>query len=96
MQELRKNLDIIERASFDGADTVRRIQEFSRKKDEDYNNKNFTDVDLNEVINATLEFTKVKWQDEAVSRGIKISITKELESLASRGREPVGTAGSIH
>ena len=81
VQELRKSLDIIERASFDGADTVRRIQEFSRKKDEDYNNKNFTDVDLNEVINSTLEFTKVKWQDEAVSRGIKISIEKELDSL---------------
>ncbi len=87
-QELRKSLDIIERASFDGADTVRRIQEFSRKKDEDYNNKNFTDVDLNEVVNSTLEFTKVKWQDEAVSRGIKISITKELDSLAPVSGNP--------
>ena len=88
VQELRKSLDIIERASFDGADTVRRIQEFSRKKDEDYNNKNFTDVDLNEVINSTLEFTKVKWQDEAVSRGIKISIEKELDSLAPVSGNP--------
>ena len=88
IQELRKSLDIIERASFDGADTVRRIQEFSRKKDEDYNNKNFTDVDLNEVINSTLEFTKVKWQDEAVSRGIKISIEKELGSLAPVSGNP--------
>lgn len=88
VQELRKSLDIIERASFDGADTVRRIQEFSRKKDEDYNNKNFTDVDLNEVVNSTLEFTKVKWQDEAVSRGIKISIAKELDSLAPVSGNP--------
>ena len=88
VQELRKSLDIIERASFDGADTVRRIQEFSRKKDEDYNNKNFTDVDLNEVINSTLEFTKVKWQDEAVSKGIKISVTKELDSLAPVSGNP--------
>ena len=81
VQELIKCLDIIEKASFDGADTVRRIQEFSRKKNEEYNNQNFTDVDLNDVINSTLEFTKVKWQDEAVSRGIKISITKKLDPL---------------
>ena len=88
VEELRKSLDIIEKASFDGADTVRRIQEFSRKKSEDYNNKNFTDVDLNEVINSTLEFTKVKWQDEAVTKGIKISITKELDSLAPVAGNP--------
>jgi PAS domain S-box-containing protein len=88
MQELQKSLDIIEKASFDGADTVRRIQEFSRKKDEDYNNKNFTQVDLNEVINSTLEFTKAKWQDEAVSKGVKISITRELGSLAPISGNP--------
>jgi PAS domain S-box-containing protein len=88
VEDLRKSLDIIEKASFDGADTVRRIQEFSRKKSEDYNNKNFTDVDLNEVINSTLEFTKVKWQDEAVTKGIKISITKELDSLAPVAGNP--------
>ncbi len=88
VEELRKSLDIIEKASFDGADTVRRIQEFSRKKSEDYNNKNFIDVDLNEIINSTVEFTKVKWQDEAVTKGIKISITKELDSLAPVAGNP--------
>jgi PAS domain S-box-containing protein len=88
VQELIKSLDIIEKASFDGADTVRRIQEFSRKKSEDYNNKNFTDVDLNEVINSTLEFTKVKWQDEAVTKGVKINIIKELDSLAPVAGNP--------
>jgi signal transduction histidine kinase/CheY-like chemotaxis protein len=80
IHELRKSLEIIEKASFDGADTVRRVQEFSRKKDEDHN-VNFVNVDLNEVINHTLEFTKVKWQDEAASKGLKISIGKELSPL---------------
>jgi PAS domain S-box-containing protein len=88
VEELRKSLDIIEKASFDGADTVRRIQEFSRKKSEDYNNKNFIDVDLNEIINSTVEFTKVKWQDESVTKGIKISITKELDSLTPVAGNP--------
>ena len=70
-------MEIIEKASFDGADTVRRVQEFSRKKDEDHN-VNFVNVDLNEVINHTLEFTKVKWHDDAAAKDVKISIEKEL------------------
>jgi len=78
--ELRRSLEIIEKASFDGADTVRRVQEFSRKKDEDHN-VNFVNVDLNEVINHTLEFTKVKWHDEAAAKDVKISIGKELSPL---------------
>jgi CheY-like chemotaxis protein/anti-sigma regulatory factor (Ser/Thr protein kinase) len=73
-------LEIIEKASFDGADTVRRVQEFSRKKDEDHN-VNFVNVDLNEVINHTLEFTKVKWHDDAAAKDVKISIEKELSPL---------------
>jgi PAS domain S-box-containing protein len=80
IHELRKSLEIIEKASFDGADTVRRVQEFSRKKDEGHN-VNFVNVDLNDVINHTLEFTKVKWHDEAASKGVKIHIAKELSPL---------------
>ena len=80
VSELKKSLEIIEKASFDGADTVRRVQEFCRKKDADQN-PTFFSVDLNEVINHTLEFTRVKWHDDALSRGVKISIEKELSPL---------------
>ena len=76
--ELRKSLEIIEKASLDGADTVRRIQEFSRERNDD---KKFTVIDVNEVIEHTLEFTKVRWHDEAGSKGIKIPIEKELTPL---------------
>ena len=78
--ELRKSLEIIEKASLDGADTVRRIQEFSRERNDD---KKFTVINLNEVIERTLEFTKVRWHDEAGSQGIKIHIEKELTPLPS-------------
>jgi len=77
--ELNKSLEIIEKASFDGADTVRRIQEFSRKKNIAVGG--FASVDLNEVIEQTLEFTKMKWQDETIAKGIKISIAKDLSPL---------------
>jgi PAS domain S-box-containing protein len=75
---LKKGLKIIEKAALDGAETVRRIQEFSRKRIDD---KNFTQVDINELINDVLEFTKVKWKNTAESKGIKIKIRKKLSSL---------------
>ena len=77
-QEMRKSLEIIEKASLDGADTVRRIQEFCRERTDD---RKFGAIDVNEVIEHTIEFTKVRWHDDAGSRGIKIHIEKELTPL---------------
>ena len=76
--DIRRGLDIIVRAAEDGAETVRRIQEFSRRKDED---KYFTSVSINEVIDHALEFTEVRWKDKAESKGTKINIRKEFSPL---------------
>ncbi|MEE8383283.1 MAG: PAS domain S-box protein, partial [Thermodesulfobacteriota bacterium] len=78
MLELKKGLEIIEKASLDGAETVRRIQEFSRRRTDD---KDFTQVDINELIDNALEFTRVRWKNDAESKGIKIRIRKELSPL---------------
>jgi CheY-like chemotaxis protein/anti-sigma regulatory factor (Ser/Thr protein kinase) len=80
MRELKKGLEIIEKASLDGAETIRRIQEFSRRRTDD---KYFTQVDINELINNALDFTKTRWKDETESKGIKIKIKKELSPLPS-------------
>jgi PAS domain S-box-containing protein len=77
--DLEKGLEIIERASLDGAETVRRIQEFCRRRGDQ---KDFVQVDINELIENALEFTKVKWADEVQSRGIKIRLSKELSPIA--------------
>jgi len=76
--ELKEGLEIIEKASRDGAETVRRIQEFARRRDDD---KYFTSVDINEIVDNALEFTRMKWKDNAESQGIKINIKKELSTL---------------
>ena len=78
MLDLIKSLDIIERASFDGAETVRRIQEFSRKRTDD---KDFTQVDINELLENVLDFTSVRWKDEAESKGIQVTIQKDFSAL---------------
>ena len=75
MIEIKKSLKVVEKAALDGAETVRRILEFSRRTEDD---RHFTEVDLNKVIDDALEFTKVRWKDEAEAKGIKIQIKKEL------------------
>ena len=76
--DLLKNLEIIERASLDGAETVRRVQEFSRKRVDD---KDFTQIEINELIENALEYTRVRWKDEAEVKGTTVTIKKELSSL---------------
>jgi CheY-like chemotaxis protein/anti-sigma regulatory factor (Ser/Thr protein kinase) len=63
----------------DGAETVRRIQGFSRKGEDD---KKFTQVDMNKIRKDAIEFTSVLWKDAAEAKGIKITIKKEFSSLA--------------
>ena len=82
--QLKKGLEVIEQASLDGAETVRRIQEFARRRDED---KYFTTINLNEIIENALEFTSIRWKNDAESKGIKINIQKELSPIP-------GTSGS--
>jgi PAS domain S-box-containing protein len=76
--ELEKGLEIIERASLDGAETVRRIQEFSRRRTDE---KSFAQIDINELVENALEFTKVQWKNDAESKGIKIKVKKELSPI---------------
>ena len=77
-RDLRRNLEIIEKAALDGAETVRRIQEFSRRRVDD---KEFTQININELIEHALEFTRVRWKNDAESRGVQITIQKEFSPL---------------
>ncbi len=76
--DLKKSLEIIEEAALDGANTVRRIQDFSRKKDDD---RSLMPVNMNDVIEHSLKFTQGRWKDEAESKDIKITINKESTNL---------------
>ena len=78
VKELEKGLDIVVRAAKDGAETVRRIQEFARRRDDD---RYLALVNINEVVENSLDFTRAKWKDDAESKGIVIGIQKELSPL---------------
>ena len=86
-KETKKGLSVIEKAALDGAETVRRIQEFTRLRTDE----NFKMLDLNEILKESIEITKHKWKDEAQKKGILIQVetnfNKNLAPVAGNPSE---------
>src|SRR5439155_40694 len=83
--QLRQWLQVIERAALDGAQTVRRLQEFTRIR----RDQPFVAVDLNEVVREALEITQARWREEAVSRGVMLEVRNDLAALPKVAGDPV-------
>jgi PAS domain S-box-containing protein len=83
-KDVAKDLKIIEKAAMDGAETVRRIQGFSRKRDEEM----FFPVDINEIVNDAIEYTKVRWKDNAELKGVSINVNLKSSELPSISGNP--------
>jgi len=75
-KHLLNGLEVIDRAATDAAETVRRIQEFTRTKPE----RDFVQVRLNQLVKEVIELTRPRWKDEAESKGIKYTIKQELKA----------------
>src|SRR6185369_14003984 len=76
--KLRQWVTVIERAAIDGAQTVRRLQEFTRiRRDEP-----LVAVDLNQIVHGALDITQSRWRDEALSRGVTIEVRQSLGPIA--------------
>jgi PAS domain S-box-containing protein len=71
-------LNMIERAASDAAETVRRIQEFTRSRPQ----QDFVIVDLNAVVRDVVELTRPRWKDQAESEGIRITVTECLGDVS--------------
>jgi len=71
-------LRVIEQAALDGAETVRRIQEFARVRA----GKAFTSLNLCEIVKDAVMVTQARWKDEAEARGVKIELETELNPIA--------------
>jgi PAS domain S-box-containing protein len=81
MSAIAKGLEVIKKAALDGADIVRRIQEFARTKKE----RTHLPIDLNQLILEIKELTKPRWKDEAQQKGIKIEFKTQLEDIPPIG-----------
>ncbi len=84
--ELRRQLGVIEQAALDGAHTVRRVQEFTRVRQDE----RFETLDINQVLLGVLELTRPAWETGAKRRGVQVDVHLELQanlSTAGNGSE---------
>jgi CheY-like chemotaxis protein/anti-sigma regulatory factor (Ser/Thr protein kinase) len=75
--ELKETLKTIEKVAKDSAQTVRRLQDFTRKKV----HQELFSVDINSIVRDSVEITKPKWKDEVQRRGSHIEIVLSLEKV---------------
>lgn len=72
-----RGLDIIEKAAIDGAATVRRLQDFTRKRTDEV----FKRIDLIQVIEDTLSMTRTRWETSAHVSGIQYTVTTQYDTV---------------
>ncbi len=77
--ELRRQLSIIEQAALDGAQTVRRVQEFTRVRQDE----RFETIDLNRVLLDVLELTRPAWEAGPKRRGVSVDVHLELRASST-------------
>ncbi len=85
--DIRKNIQIIEKAALDGAETVRGIQEFTRVRAD---SRSFIKMDINEIIVDVIEFTRTRWKNEAEARGLNIEVYRDFGEIPLIMGDPSG------
>jgi CheY-like chemotaxis protein/nitrogen-specific signal transduction histidine kinase len=68
-----ESLTMIRQAAHDGAQTVRRIQEFTRTR----STRPFGRVDMQQVLREVVELARPRWRDQAQSRGVTYDVRVE-------------------
>lgn len=76
-EEIKERLKTIEKASKDGAETVRRIQEFTGKR----RDREFIPLSLNDLVNEVIAITEPRWKDQTQKKGIHIELIKNLRKV---------------
>jgi len=76
--ELQRQLDVIIKVALDAAQTVKRIQEFTRMR----RARPFQQVLVDQLIEEIVDVTRSRWKDEAQSKGIR------YEMVVEAGRTP--------
>lgn len=81
---LREWAALIDRAAQDGAQTVRRLQEFTRLR----RDQPVLAVDLNDVVRGALEMTQSRWRDEPASRNVAVELRTALPPVPPIAGDP--------
>ena len=72
--EVRRPLEIVQQATFDAADVVRRVLGFTALQPV----VSGAPVDLNDIVREVVELTRPRWRDEAQIRSVALDVVLEL------------------
>ena len=72
--DLSRQLLVIEQAACDGAQAVRRVQEFTRIR----HDEGFTALDINAAVADVIELTRAAWETDAKARGVTIRVRRDM------------------
>lgn len=75
--EIRGPLEVVQRATYDAADVVRRVLGFTATRPV----SKAARVDLNEVVREVIELTRPRWYDQAHVQGIAIDVVSRLGEI---------------
>ena len=85
--DVQDGIKIIEKAALDGAETVRRIQEFTRVR---VDLSSFVPLDINQVITDSIEFTRTHWKKESEAWGRPIEMQCDFGIVPKMMGDPSG------
>ena len=87
LAEIRHGLDIIVRVAEDGAQTVKRIQDFARQR----RDRNFVPLAVDQLLLDTGEITRPRWKNHAEANSVHINLELQIASKAT----VMGDAGEL-
>lgn len=73
--EMLRELEVIHKAASDGAETIRRIQDFSRS----ISRLDASAVAIADIVEDCIQLTRIRWKDEADKIGLKYKIRAEVD-----------------
>ena len=79
-----QGLNIIRKAAKDGAETVKRIQNFTRTRTDE----RFIPVDVNEIVDDAISITRSRWKEEPDAAGYIINVERKLSELPETAGNP--------
>jgi signal transduction histidine kinase/ActR/RegA family two-component response regulator len=72
--DLKRQLLVVQQAALDGAQTVRRVQEFTRIR----HDERFAALDVNPVLSDVVELTRMAWETDAKKHGTTVHMHLSL------------------
>jgi PAS domain S-box-containing protein len=82
--KLERQLSVIVKVALDAAQTVKRIQEFTRMR----RARPFQQVNLNQLVEEIVEVTRSRWKDQAQSKGVHYDVVVETTPIPVISGDP--------